>query len=350
MIKYRNSIALFVYLSVSANPAGHMMTSSNGNIFCFTGPLWGESTSHQWILHTKTIGAELWCFLWSAPEQTVVQTRHQRMCIPAWGLIRGNGNTEMVTRGAILGLCGLFVKTPLTSVNPMFEIDWVIIISHNGIFSDIGQKPPYHHFHLANVVQKKINSEHSPNKCTHQVWIGLHEHFSRYWSKTNNFSHFVATRGSKFGQRGQKENHFWTLIQQVYTTSLNWIVWTFFQIMVKNLSFWPIFSNSLATRGPKLGQHHPKANQFWTLSQQMLGLNLKWIEWILFQIMVRNPRQTDGQTLTMPIYMSPLNFIDGDNYRDAGNLRRHSVHYDVTVMHIWFREFKSPQEKISTHQ
>ena len=26
-----------------------LMTSSNGNIFRFTGPLWGESTGHQWI-------------------------------------------------------------------------------------------------------------------------------------------------------------------------------------------------------------------------------------------------------------------------------------------------------------
>ena len=212
-----------------------MVLSDNGD-----NQWWQQQASHQWILLTKTIGVELWCFLWFAPEQTVGQTRHQRMYIPAWGLIRGNENTVMVTRGAKLGLSGLFVKTPLTSVNPMFEIDWVIIIPHNGTFSDIGQKPPYHHFHnLTKVVQKKIISEHSPNKCTHQVWIGLRGHFSRYWSKTNNFSHFMVARGSKFGQRGQKANHFWTFTQQVYTTSLNWIVWTLFQIMVWNYHFGP---------------------------------------------------------------------------------------------------------------
>ena len=33
-------------------------------------------------------------------------TRHQRMHVPTWGLIRGNGNTEMATRRAKLGLCG----------------------------------------------------------------------------------------------------------------------------------------------------------------------------------------------------------------------------------------------------
>ena len=45
----------------------HMMTSSNGNV---TGPLWGESTSDRWIPLTKASDAELWCFLWSAPEPT----------------------------------------------------------------------------------------------------------------------------------------------------------------------------------------------------------------------------------------------------------------------------------------
>ena len=50
------------------------MTSSNGNIFHVTGPLWGEFTGHRWIPLTKASDAELWCFPWSAPEQTVQQT------------------------------------------------------------------------------------------------------------------------------------------------------------------------------------------------------------------------------------------------------------------------------------
>ena len=40
-----------------------MMTSSNANNFHVTGPLCGEFTGHR--------DAELWYFLWSAPEQTV---------------------------------------------------------------------------------------------------------------------------------------------------------------------------------------------------------------------------------------------------------------------------------------
>ena len=42
----------------------HMMTSSNGNIFRVTDHLCGEFTVKQ------TSDAELWCFLWSAPELT----------------------------------------------------------------------------------------------------------------------------------------------------------------------------------------------------------------------------------------------------------------------------------------
>ena len=37
-------------------------------------PLWGESTGDWCIPLTNTSDAELWCFLWSAPEQTVEKT------------------------------------------------------------------------------------------------------------------------------------------------------------------------------------------------------------------------------------------------------------------------------------
>ena len=46
-----------------------MITSSNGNFAAC-----GEFTSHRWIPLTKASDAELWCFLWSAPEQTAEQT------------------------------------------------------------------------------------------------------------------------------------------------------------------------------------------------------------------------------------------------------------------------------------
>ena len=50
-----------------------MMTLSNGNIFRVTGPLGGESTG-QYIPLIKASDAELWCFLRSAPKQTIEQT------------------------------------------------------------------------------------------------------------------------------------------------------------------------------------------------------------------------------------------------------------------------------------
>ena len=51
-----------------------MMTSSNGNSFRVTCPLFGEFTGHRWISPTKASDVELWGFLWSAPEPTVGQT------------------------------------------------------------------------------------------------------------------------------------------------------------------------------------------------------------------------------------------------------------------------------------
>ena len=48
-----------------------MMTPSNGSIVRVTGHLCGEFTGHRWIPSTKASDAELWCFLWSAPEWTV---------------------------------------------------------------------------------------------------------------------------------------------------------------------------------------------------------------------------------------------------------------------------------------
>ena len=53
------------------NSQQHIMTSSNGNIFRVTGYLCGEFTGHRWIPRTKASDAELWCFLWYAPELTI---------------------------------------------------------------------------------------------------------------------------------------------------------------------------------------------------------------------------------------------------------------------------------------
>ena len=59
-----------------------MVTSSNRNIFCVTGPLWGESTVHRLIPLTKASDAELWCFLWStygwANTRDASDLRHHR--------------------------------------------------------------------------------------------------------------------------------------------------------------------------------------------------------------------------------------------------------------------------------
>ena len=47
---------------------GKVTMTSNGNIFRVSGPLCGEFTGLRWIPRTKASDAELWCFLWSAPN------------------------------------------------------------------------------------------------------------------------------------------------------------------------------------------------------------------------------------------------------------------------------------------
>ena len=57
-----NKIKSAVLFTWSHITRWYMMTSSNGNIFRVTGPLWGEPTGHRWITHTMTSDEELWCF------------------------------------------------------------------------------------------------------------------------------------------------------------------------------------------------------------------------------------------------------------------------------------------------
>ena len=51
---------------------------------------------HRWILLTKASDAELWCFLWSAPELTVVQTLETLVIWDAIALIMTSLQWEML--------------------------------------------------------------------------------------------------------------------------------------------------------------------------------------------------------------------------------------------------------------
>ena len=65
----------------------NMMTSSNGNIFRVTVPLWGESTGHRWILLTKASDAELWCFFdLRLNKRLSKQSRHRWLGTPSRSL------------------------------------------------------------------------------------------------------------------------------------------------------------------------------------------------------------------------------------------------------------------------
>ena len=62
-----------VLLRIQGSSILCMVTSSNGKISRGTGPFLGECAAHRWIPFTKGSDIQLWCFLWSAPEQTVEQ-------------------------------------------------------------------------------------------------------------------------------------------------------------------------------------------------------------------------------------------------------------------------------------
>ena len=73
-VKHRNVLDSSKPDGMTFHCHDNMMTSSNGNIFRFTGPLCGELTGDRWIPRTKASDAELWCLPWSAPEQTTEET------------------------------------------------------------------------------------------------------------------------------------------------------------------------------------------------------------------------------------------------------------------------------------
>ena len=68
---YRQNRSVSNHDKTQGNPYRIMMASSNGNIFRVTGHLCGKFTGNRWIPLTKASDVDLWCFLWSAPEQTV---------------------------------------------------------------------------------------------------------------------------------------------------------------------------------------------------------------------------------------------------------------------------------------
>ena len=96
----------------------YMITSCNGSISCVIGPLWGESIGHRWTPYTKAIDAELWCFLWSAPEQTTEQTIYTPLIWDAIALIMTITVINTTTANHIHNLYGiLHIANPLIFAN-----------------------------------------------------------------------------------------------------------------------------------------------------------------------------------------------------------------------------------------
>ena len=94
----------------------NMMTSWNGNILRVTGPLWGESTGHRRIPLTKASGAELCCYLWSAPAETVEQTIETTVIWDAIALI-------MTSLQSIIGCSVLIFLCWSIRITGLFSLD-----------------------------------------------------------------------------------------------------------------------------------------------------------------------------------------------------------------------------------
>ena len=152
----------------SWGPSTHtMMTSSNWNIFRVNGPLWGESTGHRWIPFTKTSDAELWCSLWSAPEQTVEQTIETTVIWNAIALIMTSLHGFGISETVII----FFTATRQLSGQPVTKnwsnwhlrtrpISSVPLIS----FFFFGRKLKHcsyieHHIHIWQAVEYEYNSK-----------------------------------------------------------------------------------------------------------------------------------------------------------------------------------------------
>ena len=72
-------LKIIPYVIVRDSPLVHVIVSSlmHNDVIKYsrvTGPMWRKSTSHQSITLARAIDTELWCFLWSVPEQTIEQT------------------------------------------------------------------------------------------------------------------------------------------------------------------------------------------------------------------------------------------------------------------------------------
>ena len=96
------------------------MTSSNENILSVTGPLCGEFTGHWWIPLTQASDAELWCFLWSAPEQRVEKNN-----LITGDLRRHRANYDVIVMHACAHFCYKMLHC------------WVFRLMHCGI-SEMG--------------------------------------------------------------------------------------------------------------------------------------------------------------------------------------------------------------------
>ena len=148
VLKHENFFVLLSFLNtemalvVETSSHGHMMTSSNGNIFRITGPLCGEFTGHRWILPQRPV---TWSFdvFFDLPlnKRLSKQSRRWWFETPSWSLWRHCNEQEHVCllHSQFHGSGGLVRQEPGTSA--AMEFTWlcrnISVLASQGFILDI---------------------------------------------------------------------------------------------------------------------------------------------------------------------------------------------------------------------
>ena len=102
----------------------------SSNILRVTGPFWGEFLGHRWIPLPKTSDAELWCSLWSAPEQMVEQTIETPVIWDATALIM----TSLKCLDRFLDMADKTYFFCLSTSTQIHESTWSVLLHFNQLW------------------------------------------------------------------------------------------------------------------------------------------------------------------------------------------------------------------------
>ena len=105
----------------------HYIMMTSWKHFRVTCPLWGEFTGDRWIPLTQASGAELWCFLWCAPEQRPSKQSRFRWFETSWRLLWRHCNVNPL-------MCAGMVSKPSGADAGIIPENWGNTIAADTLF------------------------------------------------------------------------------------------------------------------------------------------------------------------------------------------------------------------------